>query len=53
MEPVQIAIDHTSPPHIWAVFKDPFYGDCSLWKRPLMGDHPWVRVEGPELEPDE
>jgi hypothetical protein len=52
--PVQVAIDATSPPYIWAVMMDPrISGNTlsrSLWKRPLLGNGEWERVKCPDVE---
>lgn len=52
--PVQIAIDSTSPPYIWAVMMDPRIDgrtlSRSLWKRPLHGNGVWERVGCPDAE---
>ena len=52
--PVQVAIDSTSPPYIWAVMMDPRISPSalnrSLWKRPLLGNGEWERVKCAEIE---
>jgi hypothetical protein len=52
--PVQVAIDATSPPYIWAVMMDPRISENtlsrSLWKRPLLGNGEWERVKCPEID---
>jgi hypothetical protein len=52
--PVQVAIDSSSPPYLWAVMMDPRIDgrtlNRSLWKRPLFGNSEWERVNCPSVE---
>ena len=52
--PVQVAIDSSSPPYLWAVMMDPTINgptlSRSLWKRPLFGEGKWTRIRCPLIE---